>query len=524
MDDDNKSVKDKKSEPDRQQDKEITPDYKMRKQESQFKMNSKYTDDDFTGKFKDSWAKNETFEYDGLILRNCPFKICTVQNFLSDTALIEKLMNEIINEIEWKRLHTDFLEFHQSPDLASVISDHIADIYRFLREEGMPWMQMMTGEKLSHVSASVSLYNTGDRLLIHNDCVSDRKIAYIFYLSPWDSVKTWTESMGGALELFKEEKENYPQFPPVDKIHPKNNQFLFFHVNSKSWHQVGEVLTFDYPRVTINGWFHGPGPKHPIVKSSTTWDDCIVNPPKDAAYALEEWVNEEYLKKNTKIAIQSHIEEHSQISLREFLKPNKLQLILEELQSDQVHFEWENKSSACERNCETLNITHLKSLEQSTKKLMEFVQSECFFNLLHEYTELDLAGKAVKSPKCYIEIQRWKPECYTMLVNPPSGEDEEEQGILDVILYLNEFSEAGTYMYVPNDREKKPTRSNDPSSDCDDEEEEEADDGPLIIHPKSGALNLIYRTTDMARFGAYVSKHLKMGSSYVYILACSYKE
>ncbi|XP_059610003.1 prolyl 3-hydroxylase sudestada1-like isoform X3 [Phlebotomus argentipes] len=497
---------------------------KMRKQESLFKLNSKYQSEEFAKNFLTAWSQDVSYKDDsgGIHLRDYPFKLCTLQDFTSEGKCIENLMHEIVNEVEWKRLHTDFLEFHQSPDLSSVISDYLMEFHKYLGEEIMAWMQKLTGEKLTHISASCSLYNTGDRLLIHNDCVSDRRIAYVFYLSPWDSAKVWTESMGGALEVFKEDSENYPHFPPVEKILPRNNQFVFFHVNSKAWHQVGEVLSFDYPRVTINGWFHGPGKKHPIAESASTWDEGIQNPPIDQPFRLSDWIKEEYLKKKTKVTIQNHIEEQSQISLQDFLALDKLQSILEELKSDLPHIVWERTSSACERNCESLNLKSLTTVSGITNKLVEFVQSKIFFHLLYEYTELDLSGKNAKTPKCFLEIQRWKPECYTMLVNSAAkSANEEEGGILDAILYLNDFAEAGTYIYVA---QGKNVNAIEEESAMSDEEDEDVDEGPLIIQPKRGALNLVYRNADMARFGAYVSKHLRLGDEYVYIVVCSYKE
>lgn len=43
----------------------------------------------------------------------------------------------------------------------------------------------MTGLTLNSVSASCSLYGPGDHLLVHDDMLSDRRIAFIFYLAPW---------------------------------------------------------------------------------------------------------------------------------------------------------------------------------------------------------------------------------------------------------------------------------------------------------------------------------------------------
>lgn len=43
----------------------------------------------------------------------------------------------------------------------------------------------MTGLELTRISASCSLYGPGDHLLVHDDLLADRRVAFILYLAPW---------------------------------------------------------------------------------------------------------------------------------------------------------------------------------------------------------------------------------------------------------------------------------------------------------------------------------------------------
>ena len=49
------------------------------------------------------------------------------------------------------------------------------------------WAQVssVTGLTLRSVSASCSLYGPGDHLLVHDDLLADRRVAFILYLAPW---------------------------------------------------------------------------------------------------------------------------------------------------------------------------------------------------------------------------------------------------------------------------------------------------------------------------------------------------
>lgn len=70
----------------------------------------------------------------------------------------------------------------------------------------------------------------------------------------------WTPNMGGALELFECDAQGCPERVTL-RAYPANNTLAFFTVGPTSFHQVGEVLSLELPRLSINGWFHGPAPQ-----------------------------------------------------------------------------------------------------------------------------------------------------------------------------------------------------------------------------------------------------------------------
>lgn len=101
----------------------------------------------------------------------------------------------------------------------------------------------------------------------------------------------WAEHMGGALELLAHDDEGRPT-DVVHRVFPRNNMLAFFQVGVDSFHQVrtcpfrvencrdarpipihrlnclvpwqvGEVLSLELPRLSINGWFHGPAVADP---------------------------------------------------------------------------------------------------------------------------------------------------------------------------------------------------------------------------------------------------------------------
>lgn len=431
-----------------------------------------------------------------------PFQIGIVQDFLEDEKIIFNLIKEI-NEIEWKRLHMDMYEFYQTTDLFNVNSLYLAQFYKYLQDMIMPYLQKITGEKLSHVSASCSMYNSGDYLLAHDDLLTDRKIAFVFYMSPWENALEWSQSMGGFLELFSVDDNDNPIFPTEKCIAPTNNQFVFFKVSDLSFHQVGEVTNFDYPRLTINGWFHGPLKKTTLTKKQMI-ENQVLMPPNTQEFNVEDWIEGYYLGNEFKYKVQKHVEETSEASFEKFLRQNVFQKIENEFKKNNKLI-WKKQGPANNKNYESLQSS---TLDGTIKDVVDFFSSQELCKLLFEYTELDLYGSNAVTPTLSVDIQRWSGGSYTIL----GDLDHEENSFLDLVLYFNATKQVGVINYLVPDLEQQHMKNTDNESVL------------LTLCPKNNVLNLVFRSSDTSKFTKYVSKNSCIDDEYVYLIVCSYKE
>ena len=460
--------------------------------------------------FHQQFTSKKTLEVPNIHLTNKPFQFATIDNFLADKSSIPKLVDEM-EAMDWTRKQMDLYEFYQTTDLANVKSSNLAQFYDFLNNEVRTWMQLLTGMKFKRISASCSMYNCGDFLLTHDDLLSDRLIAFVFYLSPWKGTKKWHENMGGALELFKTDEDGHPRFPSASAILPANNQFVFFKVEKKSYHQVAEVLNKDYPRLTINGWFHGYQDNLDFdadaVKFSNPTVTAFKRPNEGTTDQLSAFINKTYLKDSIKFSIQKQIEENSEAALGEFLKVDLQATIFKKLQNTKL--KWITRGPSNQQNYECLDLTSLPS-SSILRSLLDMVSSKAMFKLLHEYTELDLHGDQAKKPKCSIEIQRWKGGNYT-LIGDPSTYDEDT---LDLIFYFGNNDNVGVITYLT------------PEEDSAESSSSENEDEPVLltIYPQNNFLNIVYRSKGTAKFTKYCSKSTVMSTEFNYILFCSYKE
>lgn len=271
----------------------------------------------------------------------------------------------------------------------------------------------------------------------------------------------------------------------------------------------------DYPRLTINGWFHGPGEEFEaqLVKNRLLGQ---LRAPNALPFDLSEWINGAYLREANMASIQTEIEEESQISLRQFLIPDFAQLLVQELRGSDLT--WQLSYSACERNYESLSW---ESATGPLKDLRNLFESREMFHLLHQYTSLDFAGEHAKQPKCFVELQRWTHGSYTLMVN--ESKENYLGNLLDVILYLNAVEGGvGTFVYV-HQGEGEDEEEGESSAEME-EEHSENENVLLTVEPQANSLNVVYCTEGTSRFGKYVSKAVDMGGEYVYILSCTFKE
>lgn len=491
--------------------------------DSDLTLNAELLSDTFVSAFHKNWHTNAVMniEKPTVYLHQHPFKICVIQEFLSNANLLKSIVDEM-QMIEWQRKQMDLYEFYQSADLCGTTLPYLNQFYNLLKLHILPWMERLSGIRLTHVSASCSMYNSGDHLLVHDDLLSDRRIAYVLYLSPWPGKQSWTEQMGGALELFSCDEHGQPKYPIVKAISPQNNQFVFFKVCDTSFHQVGEVTNFDYPRLTINGWFHGPIPQSESAETTKLSKylfkpESVASNPNDEAIELSEWIHENYLKPNIKRSIQQHVELKSEASLGSFFIPEFYDILTTQLTSGDEEIQWKLQGPANQKMYESLCMDTVRGPVQDLLKLFH---SPAMFQLLHEYTELDLAGKAARKPNCIIEIHRITQNSYSLLGDPTAYGDSS----LDVILFFNtKNNDIGVISYL-NPEECAEV---DDDIDSDDEEEEDAsekDAALLSVVPKDNALNLVYRSTGTAKFLKYISKSCIPANEYVYMMTASYRE
>lgn len=416
---------------------------------------------------KSAQRKCTKFNSDSVRLYQEPFKICVMSDFLENGSFTRQLVDEMCG-MDWHRKQMDLYEFHQTTDLANVsdtVMPALKQFYSLLSTKMLPWMRQITGLALTRVSASCSMYNYGDYLLVHDDLLSDRQIAFVYYLSPW--MVEWTDQMGGALELFESDASTgQPKYPIVEKFPPRNNQFVFFRVCKNSFHQVGEITNHVYPRLTINGWFHGSMNHAEMMSmadsieelhggSDTEHNSMEVNTGgvrRHPAYQmatesndldLNEWINNYYLRRRLKTSIQQHIEDKSEASLEMFLIAEFFDTLSTEFKSPDL--DWRLEGPANQRKYDRLHFA--ANATGPLKDLYTLFTSESIFELLHEYTDLDLSGLNADTATCSVQLCRFGQGCYTLLGDSTTFADS----ALDVILFFNARDGVGKVTYLsPN--------------------------------------------------------------------------
>lgn len=121
-----------------------------------------------------------------------------------DEKFLEKVRTEVMS-MKYNEKSNDLYHFMQSDDLKAIKDKNssIAQLRDILYSaEFREALETITGIKLHGLSKDVSvnaaIYNSGDRLLCHDDELEGRRIAFIIYLVPRD----WAEADAGHLDLF----------------------------------------------------------------------------------------------------------------------------------------------------------------------------------------------------------------------------------------------------------------------------------------------------------------------------------
>lgn len=357
------------------------------------------------------WHSRSSVKTSNLEVIAEPFRVCKISNFLKNEEFMDDIKNELL-DVKSRRNSIDLYQFEQSNDLSKVDSNNLKSLFETFQTDLVSWMEKNTKIELNKkISMSSSCYSDTDYLLCHDDNLSDRRIAFILYLS-----KNWTEEDGGALDLFDSDENGHPR-KVVKSLIPEYNSLVFFEVVDNSYHQVAEIRSPDKSRWSINGWFHGPlveieKPKKP---------EQLMNfvKPEITELDLNSWISKVYLYPGIMKEIQEDVEQDSFAFLQDFLKADVYEKLSKELQSDNI--KWKRVGPADTRNYE---VAEEDSLPETLSYFYKLFKSITIFQLLKNYTELDLVPESeLMNPKMTIELQRWSKGCYTLVNDKHTYQD-----------------------------------------------------------------------------------------------------
>lgn len=466
-----------------------------------------------------NWKELKDFKSGEVTLTCEPFRLCLLQNFLANPEMINNIVDDM-NTLDWSRKKMDLYEFHQTADLASLTWQRsIRGIYELLKTEVMTWVSQVTGLTLRSVSASCSLYGPGDHLLVHDDLLSDRRVAFIMYLAPWrpntlkqqtiengagehhniDDIEEarggWSRRMGGALQLLARDAQGHPT-EVVRSVCPSNNMLAFFQVGHDSYHQVEEVVSLELPRLSINGWFHGPAPQDETLAPPPA---PLLSPPDPQrphgdVVVLSQWLEATYMSPRSRLQIQAQMERDSEVCLRELLPRDTLQEVMDALTSTEVPWEW--CGPANQRHYEVVPESWVSAqpTQHPLRAALTVFSSTAMVRALSDCTDLALTGYS------RLQLQRWRRGAYSLL--PPREHYASPR--LEASLTLGKCAAGGVTTYVAPD---------------------EPDGGAALVSvpPSHNALTLVYCDSGAAAFTKYVSR-LPAPSAPFYMLTCTYHE
>jgi len=432
----------------------------------------------FKVSLKKRWIKDKSFSSAVGEFLTYPFKVVTIHQLLDSNDYLQTLAEEVLS-LPFDFLCNDLHEFEQSQDLfeSPVDSPALNAFLGLLKGPLHNWMQDVTGKKLSDkVTATGSKYAYSNYLLCHDDNLSDRSIAFILYLS-----EDWSENDGGALQLFNCNERDEPE-KVVHSIVPAFGSFVFFEVTSQSYHQVQEIFSKSKVRLSINGWFHGD--ELPVKPQVEIEGPKFLRPVSPKGCSFEKWLNPRYLVSEIHAEIKSDFGYDLSVNLPEFFL-DSVYLDLElALRKDSVV--WERCGPAHQRNYEKAKLS---SLPQNVQEFLKLLKSKYMFYFLSEVT-VDINPDSKTTPLWHLEVQRWSPGDYTLVVD--NDQSSEVTGI-DIHLYFNVPEEikrpfhCGTVRYLG------------PEKDSSGFLEQNAE-----VEPEKNALFLVAHIAGMKRVTKYI--------------------
>eukprot|EP00915_Cephaloidophora_sp_WS-2016_P003151 GHVH01004242.1.p1 GENE.GHVH01004242.1~~GHVH01004242.1.p1 ORF type:complete len:574 (+),score=118.63 GHVH01004242.1:49-1770(+) len=313
-----------------------------------------------------------------------PFPACAMDG-LFDEPFLKKAREECISNLEVTVKNTDLYEKMQSLDLAQIHRNsscnasqlnldedttsldhipHLSDLYKALKSDSMKQIiSDVTGvscdELCGEVDATVHVYGEGHHLLIHDDNIGTRKVAYILYLN--DPEDAWKDEDGGALELYPLDGP-HPATEPSARLLPQWNRMSIFEVQpNTSWHAVQEIRNPRRLRLSIQGWFHSKKRSDELTAKDLSVDE-IINIREEVAFKkfakelpvddsskadpvhdescltaediehLSGYLDDKYLTRNTIGALRSRfIESNGILVLQDYLKSSLAKKYLHDL-------------------------------------------------------------------------------------------------------------------------------------------------------------------------------------------------
>lgn len=244
----------------------------------------------------------------------------------------------------------------------------------------------------------------------------------------------WAEHMGGALELLACDADGRPS-AVVHRVFPRNNTLAFFQVGAESFHQVrgrgggsgaagsnisptwcgpqvGEVLSLELPRLSINGWFHGPAAEGAPAPPPAQEESPPELKPHGHVVLLAQWVSAAYMSPRVRAQVQAQMERSSELCLRAFLPRERRAELLAALRAPGLP--WERAGPAHRRRY--WRLPHAWAERQPddhvVKALLRLLSSATFCRLLADCTDLKLASYQ------RLEVQRWQPGDFTVRCPP----------------------------------------------------------------------------------------------------------
>ncbi|XP_063962923.1 prolyl 3-hydroxylase OGFOD1-like [Lytechinus pictus] len=310
-----------------------------------------------------------------------PFTCCVLPNFVKDETFLKGLKTELL-ELDFNSKSNDLYKFQQSGALQNYSSSYISALKKLLYEDFLSWLREVTGIPFSNkFDLTCSKYNYTDVLLCHDDELEGRRVAFILYLVP-----KWTKKDGGLLDLFDMDDHGQPK-SVVKSLVPEWNNFVFFEVTPKSFHQVSEILNPDKCRLSVSGWFHGPTVPRPAPYLEPR---CSLTPHVDTQESLfYDWINESYMDLGNQSEVQDTFSDESEIQLSRFFEKEKYEAVLTQLQSPDIR--WERRGPANKRHYKSADLS---SLPPVIHECLSVMQSEQMFLLLSNFTALRLHSQA----------------------------------------------------------------------------------------------------------------------------------